>query len=263
MSHPARTLSHGWHVAVLVGLLARIADAAPIAVRYPESVTQAWVQLTDTSGKVLAHGELTQWYERRGAIANRLLIRFEDGSRYDEQLRFSQRGVFRLLWYRLVQNGPSFPTASDVEFDRSGRYRVRQRAPDAAEETASGTTTIPDDVSNGMTSTLLRNLPTGATATTHLLAFTPKPRVLDLHLGPEGSDTFSLGAIGGTATRFVVEPKVPGVTGVVATVIGKQPPPVRFWITRGRTPIFARFEGPLYVDGPTWVITQATPRWKR
>ena len=229
--------------------------------RQPETVTQGWVALTDLTGKVLGHGELTQWFERR-AVANRLLIRFDDGSLYDEELRFSQQGVFRLLSYRLVQRGPSFPTSVDVQFDRSGHYRARQRAPEAAEETESGTIVIPDDVSNGMTSTLLRNLPAGASATTHLLAFTPKPRILDLHLTPEGSDAFSVGRITGKATRFLVEPRVAGVPGAVATIIGKQPPSVRFWITPGRTPVFVRFEGPLYADGPPWRIEQAAPRWK-
>ena len=252
-----------WSMVAIVVMLGGVARAAPIAVRFPETATQGWVELSDLSGNVLGHGEITQWLER-GALGNRLLIRFDDGSLYDEQLRFSQRAVFRLLSYRLVQRGPSFTTESDVQFDRSGRYRARQRkGPDGKEETDGGTTTIPDDVSNGMTSTLLRNLPKGGSATTHLLAFTPKPHVLELRLGPEGNDAFSVGALAGKATRFLVEPKVTGVTGVVATVIGKQPPSVRFWLTGGRTPAFVRFEGPVYADGPPWRIRQAVPRWAR
>jgi hypothetical protein len=50
---------------------------------------------------------------------------------------------------------------------------------------------------------------------------------------------------------------------MVATVVGKQPPPVRFWLTSGRVPTFVRFEGPLYVDGPTWRVELAGARWKR
>lgn len=243
-------------------LLAGGADAAPVKVRYPETTTQGWVELTDLAGKVLGHGELTQWMER-GAVANRLVIHFGDGSLHDEQLRFSQQGVFRLLSYHLVQRGPSFTSSSDVQFDRSGRYRASQRnTPDGEEETASGTITIPDDVGNGMTGTLLRNLPAGASVTTHLLAFTPKPIVLDLHLTPDGSDEFAVGDLDRKATRYLVEPKVPGVKGVVAKIIGKDPPAVRFWITSGRTPTFVRFAGPLYADGPAWRIQQTAPRWK-
>jgi len=253
----------GSAAAALVALFVGGADAAPIKVRYSESATQGWVQLTDLTGKVLGHGELTQWPERR-AIANRLVIHFDDGSLYDEHVRFSQQGVFRLLSYRLVERGPSFTPSSDVQFDRSGHYRASQRAtPDAQEETAMGTIAIPDDASNGMLSMLLRNLPAGTSATTHLMAFTPKARVLDLHLTPEGRDPFSVGSIAGTAIRFLAEPHVPGVTGVMATIVGKQPPSVRFWTTGGRTPVFVRFEGPLYADGPSWRIVQEVPRWPR
>jgi hypothetical protein len=249
-------------LAAVVVLLAGVAHAAPVKVRYPETTTQGWVELTDLAGKVLGHGELTQWHER-GAVANRLVIHFADGSLFDEQLRFSQHGVFRLLSYHLVQRGPSFTTSSDVQFDRSGRYRARRRTtPDADEETAAGTIAIPDDVANGMMSTLLRNLPAGASASAHLLAFTPQAIVLDLHLTPEGSDAFAVGDFDPKATRYLAEPKVPGLKGVVAKMIGKDPPSVRYWITSGRTPVFVRFEGPLYADGPPWRIEQAAPRWK-
>ncbi len=251
-------------VALIVPLLGAVGVAAePVKVRFAETVTQGWIEVTDLGGKVLGHGELTQWFEQR-AVANRLVIRFDDGSLYDERLRFSQTGVFRLLAYHLLQRGPSFATSSEVKFERPDRYDVRQRAgPDGEEETASGTTEIPDDVSNGMVSTLLRNLPAGASATTHLLAFTPEPRVLELHLSPAGTDAFSVGSIAGKATRFLVKPKVPGVTGVLASLTGKQPPSVNFWLTQGRAPVFVRFQGPLYVDGPTWRMQQAVPGWPR
>src|SRR6185369_11696569 len=101
------------------------------------------------------------WPERR-VMANRLVISFIDGSLYDETVRFSQHPTFRLLAYHLIQRGPSFTETTDFEFDRSGRYRVRRKpSPDDDEETASGTTTIPEDAYNGMTSTMLKNLKAG------------------------------------------------------------------------------------------------------
>ena len=66
-----------------------------------------------------------------------------------------------------------------------------------------------------------------------------------------------------TANRFLVTPKVTGAKGVVATVIGKQPDPVRFWLVEGRVPTFVRFEGPFYVDGPPWRVELAPLRWKQ
>ncbi len=130
-------------VAVLTFSPASFAAADVVKVRYPESTAHGFVILRDLAGKTLARGELTQWPERDGFV-NRLVFRFNDGSLYDEQLRFSQKTVLRLLEYHLVQRGPSFKEASDVKFDGSGRYQARQRSsPDAEEESASGTVEIP------------------------------------------------------------------------------------------------------------------------
>jgi len=60
-----------------------------------------------------------------------------------------------------------------------------------------------------------------------------------------------------------VTPRVRGVKGVVATIAGKQPAPFRMWIAQGEAPVLVSFEGPLYVDGPTWRIEQSPPRWKK
>ncbi len=113
-----------------------------------------------------------------------------------------------------------------------------------------------------MTSTLLRNLGPKP-LTTHLLTFIPKPVLIEMHLMREGSDAYWVGSARASAARYLVEPKVPGVKGVLAMLIGKQPSSVRFWMTEGPAPTFVRFEGPLYVNGPTWRIELAAPRWRR
>lgn len=236
--------------------------AAPVAVRYAEAPAHAFLVLSDLQGKALASGELVQWQEK-GALANRLVFRFHDGSLYDETVRFSTRSVLRLLGYRLVQRGPSFAEASEVEFDRSGRFSARTRKPDDDEKRDAGTVEVPDDVYNGMTTTLLRNLAAGAGADVHLLAFTPGPTLLEVALAPEGTDPFWVAGRRSTATRFVVTPKVVGVKGVLASVVGKQPEPLRIWLTTGRVPTFVRFEGPMYVGGPTWRVELATLGWRR
>ncbi|MGE0517630.1 MAG: hypothetical protein AB7P78_01325 [Candidatus Binatia bacterium] len=244
-------------------LLPVSAGADPVRMRQPECSAHGFLVLEDASGTVRAHGELTQWVER-GAIASRLVFHFDDGSLYDELVRFSQRPVFRVLSYRLVQRGGSFKDSSDIQFDRSGKYRASiQKASDEEPETAAGTMEIPEDVSNGIVSILLKNLAPGASATTHLLAFRPEPILLELELRPEGSDEFWVGSSAGKATRFVVTPRVVGIKGVFATATGKQPQAFRMWIAQGRAPVLLRFEGPLYMDGPPWRIEHGAPRWQR
>ena len=239
------------------------AAAAPVAVRYAEAPSHAFLVLSDLAGKTLAGGELVQWQER-GALANRLVFRFDDGSLYDETVRFTAGRVFRLLSYRLVQKGHAFTETSEVEFDR-GRRRYTASKRDASGEVkpSAGVLDVPDDAYNGMTSTLLKNLGAGASADVHVLAFTPSPQVVDVRLTREGTDPFWIGDTEMSATRFLVTPKVGGAKGVLATLVGKQPEPVRFWLTAGRVPTFVRFEGPLYTGGPPWRVELAAARWKR
>src|SRR6185295_16115708 len=137
-----------------VALYAGAASADPIKMRYPEGLAHGFILLSDTAGTALARGELVQYLEK-DVVVNRLVIRFDDGSFYEETVRFSQHPVFRLLSYRLTQDGPSFTESTDVSFSRDGDYRVRRRAaPDKEEEHARGRMEMPEDLSNGMTSTL-------------------------------------------------------------------------------------------------------------
>jgi hypothetical protein len=54
-----------------------------------------------------------------------------------------------------------------------------------------------------------------------------------------------------------------GLTGVVATLIGKDPPDLRYWLTAGPAPGFLKLEGPMFLKGPKWRIEfGAPPRWQ-
>jgi hypothetical protein len=72
-------------------------------------------------------------------------------------------------------------------------------------------------------------------------------------------DRFALGRETITATRFLIEPRVPGLTGVAATVAGNQPDALRMWIADGRAPTLVHFEGGLYSDGPVWRVDLHRP----
>jgi hypothetical protein len=114
-----------------------------------------------------------------------------------------------------------------------------------------------------MTSLVLKSMRPGAEATVHMLAFMPEPQVLELHLSLEGSDQFVVGSTAEKANRFLIEPRVPGVKGVLASLVGKQPSPIRMWLTPDPAPGMLKVEGALYRDGPIWRITPAVPRWKQ
>jgi hypothetical protein len=92
-----------------------------------------------------------------------------------------------------------------------------------------------------------------------IVASTPKPRLVKLAISPEGEDSFSVGAVEIKATRYVIKVEIGGISGVVAPVIGKQPPDTHVWMLGGKAPAFLKSEGPLYDDGPIWRIELASP----
>src|SRR5262249_7662374 len=125
------------------------------------------------------------------------------------------------------------------------------------------TTELTDDVYNGMTSTVLNNLAKGEVATGHVLAFTPKPRLVKSTMRAVGEDPIIVGDARRTATRYLVDLEIGGVAGVFAKVAGKEPPDLKFWVLGGSVPTFVKFEGPFFVEGPVWQIELSSPRWPK
>jgi len=247
-------------VALVLG--ASGAAAEPIKVGLLEGNTRGFLVLRPPGGEPIAYGELQQ--RPSGAlIESRLLLNFKDGSLYDESVTFSQADVFRLEAYRLVQRGPSFPTA-DISFDRkSGHYKARtQEKKGDSESTASGPLDMPADLYNGLALVLLKNLPAGG-GTGQMVVFTPKPRLIKMELTAEGEDKVVVGGEATRVTRYLVNLQLGGLTGVIASLIGKEPPDVRYWLVPGEVPAFARFEGALYLNGPVWRIELAGIEWPK
>lgn len=230
---------------------AGLADAEPIAVRFAEGITRGFPVLRSEAGTVLAHGELSQ-VATADRVESRMTFRFTDGSIYDETVVYSQRDLFKLLSYRIVQQGPSFPETLDGRFDReTRRWEVRHQADqDSPLEQLSGRIDLPDDVYNGMLSTVMKNLADGVRSTVRIVAFTPKPRLIEILIAPNGKETVDLGAFSLSATRYLVKPQL----GLLASLLVTDLPPTYVWVLRDGVPAFARFQGALYFLGPIWRI---------
>ena len=242
----------GTLLALVMLLAGRPAAAEPIAVKYTEGVTRGFPVLRSLSGERLAQGELSQIPRGGDVVESRLVFRFRDGSLYDERVVFSQRDVFTLLSYRIVQKGPSFPETVEATVDRAtGRYEVRYRGDeDSLEETLAGDFELPLDVYNGLLSTLMKNLPAGDSAMVQIVAFTPRPRLVKMLLAPAAEDPMKVNDAAVIATRFLVRPQL----GLFASLLVADIPDVKCWIGGGEAPVFLRFEGPLYFMGPVWRI---------
>jgi hypothetical protein len=247
-----RRATLGALLALLTVLAGRAVAADPIEVKYTEGVTRGFPVLRSLGGEKLAQGELSQIPRGGDVVESRLIFRFNDGSLHDERVVFSQRGVFTMLSYRLVQQGPSFPETLEATIDRaSGRYDVRYRADeDSPEETARGEFALPLNVYNGLLSTIMKNLPVGGSTVVQILAFTPKPRLVKMLLAPAAEDPMKVNDAAVIATRFLMRPQL----GLFASLLVTDIPDMKCWIAGGDAPAFLRFEGPLYFMGPVWRI---------
>ncbi len=240
-------------LSVLAALLVSNAAVAadPVNVKYTEGVTRGFPVLRSLKGEKLAQGDLIQ-VARGDRVESRMVFRFLDGSHYEEAVVYSQRDVFTLLRYELVQRGPSFPETIEAVVDReTERYEVRYRADeDSEKEVVQGRLTLPPDAYNGMLTTVLKNLQPGASQVVQIIAFMPKPRLVKVLLTPVAQEPVLVGDAPLSATRFAIKPQL----GMFASLLIADVPDVKCWIMGGEAPGFLKCEGPLYFMGPIWRI---------
>lgn len=249
---------------LLCALAARgLVSAGDVPVRHPEGLVRGFLVLSSVDGAFLASGDLIQT-SRGNRVTSRLVFHFQDGSIQDETAVFTQSERFRLLSDRLIQSGPRFPMPMEVSIDAvSGRVSVRYRDK-GGEKTLEERMSLPADLANGIVLTLMKNIDPGAAPTeVSMLAAAPKPRLVRLRITPAGEDSFSAGGAAHKAIRFVVKVELGGLAGLVAPLIGKQPPDTSVWILEGEAPGFVKSEGPMYLGGPPWRIELASPLWTR
>lgn len=233
--------------------------AEVIPVRYPEGLVHGFLTLRSAEGAVLADGELIQ-FARAERVTSRLLLRFRDGSVHDETAVFSQNPTFRLISDRMIQRGPAFKQPVDLSIDTaSGNVKVVY-PDDGKTKTVSERMELPPDLANGMVLTLIKNLDPGKPLTTvSMVAATPKPRLVKLAIAPAGEDAFTAGTSQRKATHYVVHIELGGLAGIVAPLIGKQPPDTHVWVLQGDAPAFIGSNGPLAMGGPPWNLELASP----
>lgn len=233
-----------------------------VGVRHREGELHGFLALSTLQGKAVAAGDLSQ-IANGDRVSARLVFHFKDGSLSDETTEFTQRGHFRLISDHLIQRGPSFPAPMDMMIDvASGFVTIRHADPHGRQQTIRKRMQVPDDLANGLILTLLKNVdPKGPPTTVSMIAATPEPRLIHLTLTPSAVTPFSTAGAARTAREFVVHVDLGGLTGIVAHLLGKQPPDSRVWILEGDAPAFVKSEQPLYAGGPLWRIELVSPRW--
>lgn len=250
---------------LFVGSLASaVGWAAPVAVRYKEGLTHGFLVLSTLGGETVAEGDLTE-VVGGNRVTSRLLYRFKDGSRQEETAIFSQRGYFRLISYHLVQKGPSFERPTDLTINCSkGQVRVQSTDKDGKEQVADEHMKLPPDLANGLVLTLVKNLRADtASVEVSMLVATPKPRLVKLAIHSQVKDPYSLAGSRREALHYVIKIEIGGVAGLVAPLLGKQPPDGHVWITSDEAPTFVKSESVSFLGGPVWRTELTSPVWPK
>ena len=235
--------------------------ATPVRVRHMEGITHGFLILRGLDGKTIAYGELDQVVGgKTGIVTTDMNFHFNDGSSFREITKFTQQSEFRLVSDKVVQKGPSFAHQSETEIDAAtGNVTVRT-IDDGKQRVTTKHLNLPADVSNGMLPVLMKNLSKpGTAATVSMVATSSSPRLLRLNLVPQEETTFKFASALHKTQHFIVKIKIGGIAGVIAPLVGKQPPDLQMWILESEAPSFLQSEGPLAEGTPVWRIEIAAP----
>jgi hypothetical protein len=247
----------------VIGVLttSALAPGEQVAVRHAEGLVHGFLSLRTLTGEPLADGDLLQNVSG-SRVTSRLVFHFKDGSLHDETAVFSQQRQFRLISDHLVQKGPSFPRPIEMRIDAlRGQVSVRYED-DGQPKVADEHLDLPPDLANGLILTALKNAkPEAPPKSVGFVAATPKPMLVKLAVSTAGEEPFSTGGAGRKATHYVLKVDIGGIKGVIAPLVGKQPPDSHVWILGGEAPAFVKSEQPLYNEGPVWRIELVSPAW--
>jgi hypothetical protein len=143
-----------------------------------------------------------------------------------------------------------------------GRVTSRSADKGGKAQVKSETMRLPADLANGMVSIIAKNIrPETAETKVSMLVLTPEPRVVTLAISPRGEDSYSLLGLPHKGLHYTIKIELGGLAGMVAPLIGKEPPEIQLWVLGGDAPTFLRSVGPTFEDGPIWTMELASPDW--
>jgi len=253
-----------WLLTAAALVLASSIAIGQVAAVRPEGSLHGFLVLRTEDGTQLAEGDLLR-LAHGGSVTNELRFHFADGSVYDDTTVFTQNSHFQVVRDHLVQKGPAFPDAIDMVVDaRTGTATVHYTDEHGNAKSATEHFKTPPDLVNGILPTILQNVtPETAPKSVSMVVATPTPRLVKLGITVAGEDTFRIAGSARRATHYVLNVELGGITGMIAPLVGKQPPDSHIWISHDDAPQFVRGEQPFFDGAPLWRIELASPVWTR
>jgi len=229
-------------------------------VHHLEGTLHGFLVLSNQQGKVVAVGDLIQVVDA-DRVTSHLLFHFRDGSIDEETTVFTQHDSFKLVSDHHIQKGPFFHQPIEVSIDvPSGEVTIHSTGKDGKEDVKTEHMDLPSDLCNGLINTVAKNIQSDAAETkVTMLVTTPKPRIITLAFSPIPEAAYTLAGFKRKALGYQIKFELGGIAGVVAPMIGKQPPNLQIWITTGELPTFIRETGPTFEDGPVLNMQLAAP----
>jgi hypothetical protein len=238
--------------------------ASNVVVRYKEGLTHGFLVLSTLDGEPIALGDLTE-VAVGNRVTTRLVYHFKDGSMQDETTVFAQRRTFSLISCHQIQKGPTFPNPIDMLVETAkGQITVRYTDDKGKEKTETEHMKLPPDLANGLILTILKNVrPEGELPQLSFVVATPKPRIVKLSIRYAGKDIFTIAGSNREALHYVLKVEIGGVSGLLAPLLGKQPPDAHVWILGGEAPTFVKSEALSFLGGPIWRTELVVPVWPK
>jgi hypothetical protein len=246
---------------ILSLMMVSLASGQGVKVRLRDGSARGFLVLRSETGAILASGEFSQ-VPQGDRVKVRLVFHFKDGSMHDETTVYSQNSTFRLISNRLVQRGQTFPEPCEMTIDAPSQTVSMRALSKPGQDAKTEHMDIPPDLSNGLIFNLIKNLQRNAPEVkVSYLAASAKPRMVKLAITMEKEAQFTVAARRIKAAVWDVKAELGGLTGIVAPMIGKQPPDTHVWVAENGVPTIVRVDTALYVGGPVWSIQLASPVW--
>ena len=225
----------------LAALLLVSMPALAIQPHVREGDVQALAQLTDPQGQPLADGHYTQTLV--GEVLHiEATFDYPDGRHVLEKARLRMHPqIEQVSWSRIESTGGQPIRRYSMDFatrKASAEHLYEQKHWEEQVDVEPGRT-FAGIAFNYAVKNLRKELAKGASVKLRAIAFTPKPRSVEVTVRRDGDDRVRMAGREILADKFTIHPEIPAIAKLFISA-----PDQHIWMWRGEPTAFLRFEGP-------------------